>query len=233
MTNLPLVFLPGMMCDDRLYAPQIEALSPDYDVQVLPVTGHDNMNDLAAEVLLQAPQRFVLAGLSMGGIVAMEVVRQAPDRIERLILMDTNPKSEADAVKAMRQPQIDAVQSGGLEAVLTQQMIPNYLHSTSTREDLKELCLQAALDLGPDVFTRQSLALRDRPDQQETLKTYQGQTLILTGDDDRLCPMHRHTLMHELLPNSELVVIEGAGHLPTLEKPEETNAALQGWLRQG
>lgn len=230
MTNLPLVLLPGMMCDERLYAPQIEAFSPSRQVLVLPITGHDTMHDLAAEVLAHAPQQFDLAGLSMGGIAAMEVIRQAPERVNRLALLDTNPRAESDKVKAMRQPQIDTAQSGGLEAMLRNQMIPNYLHSGSTRDDIRALCMDMALEQGPDVFTRQSYALRDRPDQTETLKAYLGQSLVLTGEDDRLCPMDRHTQMHELLPNSELVVIKGAGHLPTLEQPEATNQALANWL---
>ena len=95
----PLVFLPGMMCDERLFGPQIAALSADREVRFAPISDHDTVQALAAEVLANAPPNFALAGLSMGGIVAMEVVAQAPDRVEKIALLDTNPRAELPAVE--------------------------------------------------------------------------------------------------------------------------------------
>lgn len=227
----PLVLLPGMMCDDRLFALQIQALH-GRGVMVLHIGGHDNMTDLAAEILRAAPPQFILGGLSMGGIVAMEVLRLAPKRIEGLILMDTNPLAEAEDIKARRQPQIDAVKRGELEQVMCEQLIPNYLHSTHPHAQIEALCLEMAVCLGKDVFVRQSCALRDRRDQTQTLASYTGPALVLQGEDDRLCPVHRHELMHELMPQSRYVVIKNAGHLPVLEQPEHTNEALTNWLMQ-
>jgi len=224
----PLILLPGMMCDARLFGAQVAALG----ATVLPVTGAETVQALAAEVLAQAPERFALGGLSMGGIVAMEVIRQAPDRVAGLALMDTNPLAEAEHVKARRQPQMDRAAAGGLGAVMRDEMKPNYLADGPGRAAILDLCMDMALDLGPDVFIRQSRALHDRPDQCETLRGFDRPALVLCGRDDSLCPVARHELMHALLPDSTLRVIEGAGHLPTLEQPDATTAALRRWLEE-
>lgn len=107
---------------------------------------------------------------------------------------------------------------------------PNYLADGPGKQPVLDLCMDMALALGPEVFARQSRALRDRPDQTATLAAFGGPALILMGEADRLCPRERHDLMHRLMPQSRLVVIQGAGHLPTLEKPTETTAALIRWL---
>ena len=228
MTSL--VLLPGMMCDARLYGPQIAALSGRLPLHLAPITNHATVEALAADVLDKAPLRFALAGLSMGGIVAMEIARQAPDRVERLALLDTNPRAELEEVKQRREPQIDKVRSGGLREVMRDELKPNYLANGPLRQDVLEVCMAMALDLGPEIFERQSRALQTRPDQQETLKALKVPTLILMGKEDRLCPLERHELMHTLIEGSDLSIIEQAGHLPTLEQPEAVNAALKTWL---
>lgn len=227
---IPLVLLPGMMCDARLFGPQINALSAARTILVATISGHDTVEALAANVLADAPPRFALAGLSMGGIVAMEMVRQAPDRIDRLALMDTNPKAEADPVKAMRQPQIDKVRAGKLREVMRDEMKPNYLADGPNRGAILDQCMAMSEALGAEVFIRQSKTLRDRPDQQDTLRGTSIPTLILCGREDALCPVHRHELMKDLVPQGTLTVIDGAGHLPTLEQPEQTTKALKIWL---
>lgn len=226
----PIVFLPGMMCDARLFAPQIAALSARRMVSVAPIGGFATMTEMAQDVLQNAPPRFALAGLSMGGILAMEVTRLAPERIAGLALMDTNPLAELEAVKAKRGPQIEMVQNGQLRDVMRDQMIPNYLAEGSDAATLELICEDMALALGDEVFINQSIALRDRPDQSDTLKSYRAPALVLCGKEDRLCPIARHELMHDLLPNSTLNILPDAGHLPTLEQPEATTAALKEWL---
>ncbi len=229
-STLPLLLIPGMMCDARLFAPQIAAFSGRRAVHVAPITEHMTVEALAEAVLAQAPPRFALAGLSMGGIVAMEVLRQAGERVERIALLDTNPKAEHPKVCAGREPQIASVRAGGLLDVMRADMFPRYLANPPGDSTILDLCAEMALALGPEVFERQSRALQTRPDQTETLRRVTLPALVLCGQEDRLCPLERHTLMHELLAGSDLVVIEGAGHLPTLERPIETNAALQRWL---
>lgn len=226
----PLILLPGMMCDARLFGPQIDALSGSMPLMTMPMGACNNMSALAGDVLRHAPSRFAVAGLSMGGILAMEVLRQAPDRVVGLALMDTNPLAEQDEVKARRAPQIAAAEKGALRRVMRDEMKPNYLTDGPSRGAILDLCMAMAMDLGPEVFVNQSKALRDRPEQTETLRAFAGPALVLCGRDDALCPVSRHELMHNLMPQSTLEIIEDAGHLPTLEQPEQTTAALSRWL---
>ncbi|WP_298816195.1 alpha/beta fold hydrolase [uncultured Roseibium sp.] len=226
----PLVLLPGMMCDARLYGPQIAELSGEVPLHLAPVTGHESVRELAEDLLQNAPPRFALAGLSMGGIVAMEVVRQAPERVVRLALLDTNPRAELDEVKKGREPQIDKVRAGSLKDVMRDELKPNYLANGPRRQDVLDLCMDMALDLGAGVFERQSRALQTRPDQQDTLAGVTCPTLVLMGAEDRLCPLDRHELMHDLISGSTLTIVEGAGHLPTLEQPDAVNEAFKTWL---
>lgn len=226
----PLILLPGMMCDARLFTPQIKALSGVRSVTVGDLDKHSTVHELAAEILKQAPQEFNLAGLSMGGIVAMEICAQAPHRISKLALMDTNPRLELDEVKLTRAVQMKQVSAGHLRQIMQDEMKPNYLANTPGKQSVLDICMEMALSLGPEVFIRQSTALRDRPDQQQTLQKLDIPVLILCGAEDRLCPMERHQLMHDLIPGSHLVVIEKAGHMPTLEQPGKTTEALKTWL---
>ena len=219
-----------MMCDARLFAPQVATLERSRDVIVPPLTGAQTVPDLARGILAAAPPRFALGGLSMGGIVAMEMTAQAPDRVERLMLMDTNPKSETPEVRARRGPQVDKVRAGGLRTVMAEEMKPNYLSDGPKRAEILDLCMAMALGLGPQVFIDQSLALRDRPDQCNALTSFDLPTLILCGEADALCPLDRHELMRDLIPGARLTVIADAGHLPTLEQPAATSAAMANWL---
>lgn len=228
---IPLVLIPGMMCDARMWGDIPTALYPRPFVHVIP-TDADTMAELARVLLRDAPPRFALAGLSMGGILAMEVLRQAPDRVDRLALLDTNPRDEAPDVQARRGPQIIRALSGGLRSVIRDEMKPHYLAAGPGKKAILDLCLDMALSLGPEVFARQSRALRDRADRQATLATFRGPALVLMGAEDRLCPRDRHMLMHALMPQSRLVIVEGAGHLPTLERPVETTSALRRWLEE-
>ena len=226
----PLVLLPGMMCDARLFTPQAAALSGGRAIHHAPIGGHATMAGIAASVLADAPPRCALAGLSMGGIVAMEILRQAPDRVDRLALLDTNPLAETPQARDRRAPQMRAAEAGDLARIMRDEMKPNYLADTPNRGAILDLCMTMALDLGPEVFLRQSRALRDRPDQTATLRGYSGPALILCGREDVPCPPARHELMHRLMPRARLEILEGAGHLTTLEAPEAVNAALSDWL---
>ena len=228
----PLVLLPGMMCDGRLFGPQIAALSGSRAIHLAPIDGHGCIESLASDILANAPPHFALAGLSMGGIVAMEMVRQAPGRIGRLALLDTNPLAEADEVKARRIPQVEKARAGQLMTVMRDEMKPNYLSEGPNKLTILDLCMEMALSLGPEIFTRQSNALATRADQCDALRQVSVPTLVLCGEDDALCPVSRHELMHTLIPGSTLQVIENAGHLPTLEQPEQTTAALVRWLEE-
>lgn len=228
----PLVLLPGMMCDARLFGPQIAELSAEMCVTVAPVTQGERVEEIASGLLDQLPARFALAGLSMGGIVAMELLRRAPDRITRLALMDTNPLAETPQVAAAREPQIIGARTGRLAEVMQEEIKPSCLAPGPHRAEVLDLVMDMAQTLGPEVFVRQSRALQRRRDQQGTLRKCKVPTMILCGAHDTLYPIKRHTFMAELIPYAQLKVIETAGHLPTLEAPEETTLALREWLKQ-
>ena len=233
---IPLVLLPGMMCDSRLFAPQILAIT-DRTVLGYSITAHDTIEALAADILSHAPERFILGGLSMGGIVAMEMVRQTNKRktnkrIIGLCLMDTNPLAEQDAIKKRRNRQIKAVRAGKLIKVMRDEMKPNYLYNSEARKDQLDLCMKMARTIGSKAFVRQSHALQNRADQTKALKQYRNPTLILHGAHDGLCPPERHHLLQELIPHAELHEIAEAGHLPTLEQPDSVNKILLNWLAE-
>ena len=228
----PLVFLPGMMCDARLFGPQIAALSPEFSVMVCPVTRGERIEEIASALLDDLPSRFALAGLSMGGIVAMEILRRAPGRVTRLALMDTNPLAETPHTAAAREPQIVKARAGRLLDVMRDEMKPHYLAPGKYRGEILKLVMDMADSLGPETFVRQSRALQRRRDQQATLRKCKVPTLILCGAHDALCPIKRHTFMAELIQGAELLVLDDAGHLPTLEMPDDTTAALRRWMQQ-
>ena len=170
--------------------------------------------------------------LSMGGIVAMEVLLQAPDPVERLALLDTNPRTESPEVQANRAPQMARALAGDLAGVLRDDMKPNYLFPGPDRKAVLDLCMDMALGLGPEIYARQSRAFRDRRDQQSALAAFKGPALVLMGLDDRLFPRDHHQLMHDLKPQSRFAIFSDAGHLPTLEQPAQTAAELIRWLSQ-
>lgn len=231
--DTPLLLLPGMMCDARLFSPQLDRFETERPVLVVDLTGADTVQQLAEQVLAQAPwPEFALAGLSMGGIVAMEVARQAPERVLGLALLNTNPWAESESVKIKRQPQIDAVLAGELLSVIEHQMAPKFSPDEEIPCDELPLVLAMAKDLGGDIFVRQSRALRDRPDQTDTLEKTGVPGLALVGEGDQLCPLDRHQAIADLMPDCELIVLPGVGHLTTLQAPEATNEALANWLER-
>ena len=226
----PLVMIPGMMCDERIFAPQIEELDSKRPVHIADISKHDNISDLAADVLSNAPPKFCLVGHSMGGIVAMEICAQDPKRIEKLVLIDTNPLAELEEVKLKREPQISDALSGKLVNVIRDEMKPNYLASSENQDIILNICLEMALSLGPKVFINQSRALQTRADQQSNIQSINIPVLIMCGSEDKLCTVERHEMMHNMISNSELKIINNAGHMPTLEQPSETTEVLKEWL---
>ena len=222
-----------MMCDARLWRHQVTALSDLVTVHHGDLGLHDTVADIAAFVLAKAPQTFALAGLSMGGIVAMEMLRQAPERIERLALLDTNFRPDTKDKQAVRDRQIEAVGQGSLASVLRDDLKPGYLAECHrSNATLLSEVLAMGLNLGPEVFKRQALALRNRPDSTATLKSVRCSTLLLCGDEDRLCPPLLHEQMAALIPNARLAIIPDCGHLSTLEQPEIVNDLMRDWLIQ-
>jgi pimeloyl-ACP methyl ester carboxylesterase len=220
-----ILLLPGMMCDERLWSHQIAAMS--VQVQVPNLGRSDNFKDMAAQVISEAPEEFAIAGLSMGGILAFEIWRQAPARVTHLALLDTNPGPDAPSRKAIRFEQIAAAASGKLEELAIESLKPLYLAEKNRNDEaILNTILDMALGLGPAVFERQSLALLNRPDSVPTLPSISCPATVICGREDAICPPRFHELMAQEIPGAKLVVIDDCGHLSSMEKPHEVTAEL-------
>jgi len=228
----PLVFLPGMMCDARLFAPQVTALSREMAVTVAPITMGERVEEMASALLGVLPAKFALAGLSMGGIVAMEILRRAPERVTRVALMDTNPLAETPQSAAGYEPLIVGARAGRFEDMMRMILKPEHLAPGPQRLQVMAQVAEMGRAMGPDVFIRQCRALQRRKDQQATLRRIKMPALVLCGEHDGLTPVKRHTFMAELIPYARLEIVPDAGHLPTLEQPEVVTAILRHWMTQ-
>jgi pimeloyl-ACP methyl ester carboxylesterase len=222
-----------MLLDARMYSEQIAALSAAYSCRVADITRSDSIERLAEDLLAEAPPRFALVGLSMGGIVALEVYRRARGRITHLALLDTTPNADRPDRSELRLEQIASVERGELPMLLQSSLMPQYLAMRNREAKLLlQSILQMGLDLGPDVFRRQSLALRSRRSSRDLLASIDCPTLVLCGREDQLCPMDVHLEMAAMIPRADLTVLSETGHLSTMEAPEAVTNALQQLLRR-
>lgn len=227
-----LILIPGMMCDLRVFLPQISALSADRAVMLAPVTQGERIEEIASGLMHQLPARFDLAGFDLGGAVALELLRRAPDRIARLCLIGTEPLAETPAQAAAREPLIVGARAGRLDEALGQALLPDHLAQGPERLKLLDQLRRMGGDLGAEIFIRQSRAQQRRRDQQGTLRRCKAETLLICGEHDALTPPRRHEFMAGLIPHARLKIIKDAGHFPTLEQPAAMTEALREWLGQ-
>jgi pimeloyl-ACP methyl ester carboxylesterase len=226
----PLVLLPGLLCDEALWRPQLEGLADRADAAVADLTRDNSMSAMAARVLAAAPSRFALAGLSMGGYVAQEIMRQAPERVERLALFDTNARADRPDQTARRRDFIALARRGRFKGV-TKRLLPYLIHPDRMEDAaLTSIVMGMAERVGREAFLRQEEAIMGRTDGLEDLRRIACPTLILCGAQDALTPPKVHREMADRIRYSVLVVIEKCGHLSTLERPEAVTAAMRDWL---
>jgi pimeloyl-ACP methyl ester carboxylesterase len=228
---LPVVLVPGLNCSARLYAEQIPSLWQFGPVTVADHRRDDSIPAIARRILAAAPPLFALAGLSMGGYIAFEIMRQAPARVAKLARLDTGAGAEVAERTAQRKPLIEMARQGRF-AEITEDQFPLLVHRR--RHDdaaLKALVRAMNEETGPEAYVRQQQAIMSRPDSRPGLAAIACPTLVVVGDDDQLTPP---PLAHEMasgIPGARLVIVPESGHLSTLEQPQAVTAALVAWMK--
>jgi pimeloyl-ACP methyl ester carboxylesterase len=229
--KIPLALLPGLLCDDALWQPQIAALSDIADCWVADFTTQDSITGMAESVLAAMPERFALAALSMGGYVALEVMARAPERVSRLALLDTRAQADDPEESRRRRGLIELAEKGQFKGV-TPRLLPLFIHEGRLGDEaLTGTVTRMAQHVGKDAFIRQQRAIIGRRDHRATLVTIRVPTLVLCGREDALTPLEDHKAMAAGIAGARLTVIEDCGHLSTLERPEDVNRALRAWLQ--
>lgn len=230
----PLVLVPGLLCDAELWAHQSQTLADIADVRIGDTMSADSMAGMAEAVLAAAPDRFALAGLSMGGYISLEIMRRAPERVTRLALLDTAATADDAEKRKNRLDLIKLAETGKFKGV-TPRLLPLFLHPDRlTDAPLTGAVMAMTERVGKDAFLRQQRAILDRIDSRPHLAAIQVPTLVLCGRQDSLTPLARHEEMAAAIPGARLSVIEECGHLATMERPVAATAMLRDWLiRQG
>ncbi len=230
MTKPTLVLLPGLLCDAALWSPLQPALGARAEFVVPDLTAHDDIGRLAAAVLAGLPERFSLAGLSMGGYVALEIMRQAPERVERLALLDTSARADTER-QARRRRGLVALSGRGSFKGVTPRLLPQLLHPSRLEDTaLRETITAMAARIGRDGFVNQQHVIASRRDSRPLLPAITCPTLVLCGRDDQMTPPELSREIADGVPDARLVLIDDCGHLPPLEQPEGTSCAMQQWL---
>jgi pimeloyl-ACP methyl ester carboxylesterase len=230
MRNFPVYALPGLLDDERLWQHQAAHLAAHHDLITADISGHDTIAALAEDALLKAPaERFALVGLSMGGYVAMEIMRQAPERVLALALLDTNSRPDTAAAIEMRKNMI-ALAKTDFQAVIDS-LTPRLLHPAHLADKaIVKVIEDMAHSVGPAAFERQQTAIMGRIDSRPSLQRIRCPSLVLCGREDLLTPLELHEEMAALIPGARLTVIEHCGHMSALEQPQQVSAALTAWL---
>lgn len=232
MTDL--VLLPGMLCDRALWQHQIAAFGARAQIVVGDLTRSDTIAGIATDVLVAAPERFALAGMSMGGFVALEIMRQAPERVLRLALIDTSARADTAEQAEVRRQTMRQGKGVGAFKGMTHRQIPRWIHPAHLADAaLVETVTAMTARVGRDAFMRQQQAALGRPDSRPDLPRIVCPTLVLCGREDQATPLALHEEMAAAIPDAKLVVVEECGHLSPLEQPQAVNAAMAQWLGWG
>jgi pimeloyl-ACP methyl ester carboxylesterase len=225
-----LLFLPGLACDARIYAPQLAAFPHSRAID-----GYGTANSLvemAGIALNQAPESFDLLGHSMGGRVALEVFRLAPERVRRLALVSTGAHALREGEAAKRQALQAIGWNHGFARLIDEWLPPMVAEANRARPEIYEPLRQMNTEAGQEVFDAQIHALLNRPEAESLLPQIACPALVMTGELDSWSGPEQHRQIAAAIPNSELVIVPGAGHMIQLEAPEAVNSAIARWLQR-
>ncbi|MEM1214325.1 MAG: alpha/beta hydrolase [Bacteroidota bacterium] len=227
-----LAMIPGTLCDGLLFAPQVTGLRDIFLPKVVSNSSADQLTDVANNILAELPTRFSVMGLSYGGILAFELWRQAPDRINRMILLNTTHLRPSEPTIIAQQRFVGMSQLGLFENITTDHLTDKMLHPDHAQQPaLRQTVLQMTRNVGPEAFVRQIKAQQGRPDSTPDLPTITCPTLIIVGQEDVVCPPALHEQMAAAIPNATLHLIERCGHLSTLEQPTTVNTLIKNWVK--
>ena len=226
----PILLVPGLLCSDEIFAPQLPALWPRGPLTIANTLAGETLAEIAAKILAHAPPTFALAGVSMGGYLAFEILRQAPERVSRLALICTSARPDTPEQAAARRKMVSQARAVGFERFCA--LGADALTHPSRKGDpaLNALSMRMGLVVGLEAFARQTEAVIGRPDSRPLLASIAVPTSIMVGDADPLTPMALSEEMAALIPGARLSIAQDCGHVITHERPEMVNAALADWL---
>lgn len=227
----PLLLLPGLLCDGRLWRDQAGALADMVEPHVADLTRDDSVEAMARRALAGAPPRFALAALSMGGYVAFEILRQAPERVTRLALFATSAAPDSPKRAARRRAALASLAHGRFVGV-SRRLLPQLVHPDRVDDAVGAEVRAMAERVGKEAFMRQQTAILGRPDSRPLLPSIAMPTLVAVGDSDVLTPPAQAMAMHRAVAGSSLHVFGRCGHLPAMERPALVTALLRGWLAE-
>jgi pimeloyl-ACP methyl ester carboxylesterase len=229
--RIPLVLLPGLLNDAALWSHQVATLADVAEITVRDLTRFDDLRGAARALLDELPDTFALAGLSMGGYLAQEIMRHAPERVARLALVDTSARADTPEQGERRRGYIALAQQGDFKGI-TDRLLPSLVHERSLqRPEVAQTLKDMADRVGRDAFIRQQTMIMNRPDSRRDLGSIHCPTLVLCGREDALTPPALHAEMAAAIRRASLVVIEDSGHLTPLEQPQAVSAVFRYWLQ--
>lgn len=228
----PLVLIPGTLCTSALWEHQHRAFSADREVIIPDITRDVSVKEMAERILNSVSGSFSLAGLSLGGIVAMEIMKEAPERVNKLALLDTNPYPPTKEQVELWNNQQKQLQAGGFEQMVSEQFLPSAVFQEHAGESVKEVIRQMSKDVGEEGFFKQLEANKTRPGAVDVLSAVKCPVLVLAGRQDALCGPSMQEDLAKKITDAKLVLIDQCGHLSPLDQPEAVTAVLSYWLQE-
>jgi pimeloyl-ACP methyl ester carboxylesterase len=226
----PILFVPGLLCSAEIFEAQTAALWPLGPITVASTLEGDTVAEVARKILETAPPRFALAGISMGGYISFEIMRQAPERVARLALLDTTARPDTSEQTEQRRLTLEQARSGDFLSTALEGLT-NLIHPERRGDaSLRNICERMARAVGLEGFAGQLELIISRPDSRPFLSAIAVPTLVLVGDADALTPVERAQEIAEKIPGSKLVIVPRCGHLSTIEQPHAVSSALLDWM---